>query len=196
MKPRVYIESTVLSFLGGAVGLLLARYGVLAFGGAVENVEGKPSWIDFSMDYRVLAYFAAICLLSGILFGLAPALQVSRANINEAIKDGSRSAGSTRGSFLSGLLVVFQFTLAVMLLIGAGLFIRGFLAHEALSEKLPLNRVLTARINLPQQRYADKDARVRFHDQLLPRLKALPGVLQAEIVSNPPGEGGAGPGQP
>jgi putative ABC transport system permease protein len=190
---QLLIESTTLSFLGGAIGLLLARYGALAFDLAVENVVGKPSWIDFSMDYRVLAYFAGICLVSGILFGLAPALQVSRADINVAIKDGSRSAGSKRGSFLSDVLVVFQFTLAVVLLTGAGLFIRGFLAHEALSEKLPLDRVLTARLNLPQDRYTDKDARVQFHDQLLPRLRALPGVLQAEIVSNTPGDGGAGP---
>jgi putative ABC transport system permease protein len=186
---QLLVESTVLSFLGGSIGLILSRYGVRAFDFAVRDA-GKPSWILFTMDYAAFGYFAGICLLSGLLFGLAPGLRASRVDLNDALKDGGRTAGSQREGWLSGALVVFQFTLAVVLLAGAGLFIRGVLAQRAIAGERPLEEVMTARVNLPGDRYRDNDARTRFFDQLLPGAASLPGVRQAALVSSGPGEGG------
>ncbi|MEO8098309.1 MAG: ABC transporter permease [Acidobacteriota bacterium] len=189
---QLLIESVVLSFLGGAIGLAMARYGVLAFDNAVANV-GKPSWIEFTMNYQVFVYFAAICLLSGLVFGLIPGLRASRVDLNDALKEGGRTAGSTRGGMLSGALVVFQFTLAVVLLAGAGLFLRGFFAQRAFGAGLPADHVMTAQVQLPEKRYADNDARLRFFEQFLGRLGNAVGVTRAALVSNLPGGGGRGP---
>ncbi len=187
---QMLIESMLLSFAGGVLGLALTWYGIRAFGLAVQDV-GKPYWVDFSMDYVVFAYFAGVCLLSGLLFGLAPALHASRVDLVGALKDGSVAAGS-RGSKLSAALVVLQFSLAMVLLAGAGLFVRGFLASQSVNPWLPLREILTARVDLSGDRYNDKEARIRFFDRLLPRLAALPGVRNVAIVSSLPGLGASG----
>jgi putative ABC transport system permease protein len=185
---QLLVEAVLLSCIGGAFGLVIARYGVRAFDAAVANV-GKPTWIRFEMDYVVFAYFGAACLLSGVLFGLAPALQASRVDLNTTLKEGSRDSGSKRRGLLSGSLVVVQFMLALVLLAAAGMFVRGLLEQRAVMSALPLDQVLTARIQLPGERYKDDDARYRFYDQLLAGLRSTPGVGRAEIVTNLPGEG-------
>ena len=145
----------LLSLLGGAAGLIIARFAVGAFEAAVANV-GKPSWILFEMDYLVFIYFAAACLVSALLFGLLPGLQASRVDLNATLKEGSRDSGSKRGGLLSGALVVFQFMLAVVLLAGAGLFVRGLLEQRASLAGLPASEVLSAVIQLPEDRYAGR----------------------------------------
>src|ERR1700739_2652713 len=143
------------------------------------------------MDYAVFGYFAALCILSGLLFGTAPALRASRTDINEVLKEGARSAGHRRDGWLSGLLVVFQFALTLVLLTGAGIFVNSLIASFAINPMIPAERLTTARLNLPDARYKDTDARMRFYDQLLPRLRAVPGVAHAAIVSVPPSLGAA-----
>ena len=100
---QLLTESVVLSVLGGALGLGLAVMGAHWFDRAVANV-GKPYWIDFSMNYVVFGYFAAISICSGLLFGLAPALQASRVDLNRALKDGGRSGAGVRGGRLTAAL--------------------------------------------------------------------------------------------
>jgi predicted permease len=190
MVRQLLVEAGLLSVLGGALGLIIARFAVRAFEAAVVDV-GKPSWILFGMDYRVFAYFAAACLVSAAFFGLVPGLQASRVDLNATLKEGSRDSGSRRGGFLSGVLVVFQFMLAVVLLAGAGLFVRGLLEQRASLEGLPAAEVLSASINLPQDRYPDDAARFRFYDDLLTRIEGTPGLRQAELVSNLPATGAA-----
>jgi predicted permease len=187
---QLLLEALLLSSLGGAAGLIVARFAVGAFDAAVADV-GKPSWIQFEMDYRVFVYFAAACLVSAALFGLVPALQASRVDLNATLKEGSRDSGSRRGGFLSGALVVFQFMLAVVLLVGAGLFVRGLLEQRASLEGLPAAEVLRAYIQLPQDLYPDDESRFRFYDQLLTDLEGTPGLRQVAITTNPPGGGGA-----
>jgi putative ABC transport system permease protein len=184
---QMLIESVLLSSAGGVLGLALTRYGVRAFALAVQDV-GKPYWIDFSMDYAVFAYFAGICLLSGLLFGLAPALHASRVDLVASLKDGSVSAGS-RGGRLSAALVALQFSLAMVLLAGAGLFVRGFLASQSVNSWLPVREILSARLSLPEDRYPDNEARLRFFDRLTQQLAALPGVRNVAVVSHLPGLG-------
>jgi len=182
------IESMVLSILGGVLGLALAVLGVYWFGHAVQNV-GKPYWVQFTMDYAVFGYFAALCILSGLTFGLAPAFRASRVELNEVMKEGARSVGNHRGGRLAGVLVVLQFALTLVLLTGAGVFVHSIFENLSVNRSVPVDQVMTARLDLPEGRYPDTDARQRFYDQLLPRLRAIPGVTHVTIASNLPGLG-------
>jgi putative ABC transport system permease protein len=190
MMRQPLVEAVVLSIVGGAIGLSIARLAVQAFETAVANVA-KPSWILFEMDYRVFIYVAAVCVVSALLFGLVPGLQASRVDVNAALKEGSRDSGSKRGGMLSGALVVFQFMLAVVLLAGAGLFVRGLLEQRASLDGLPATEILSAGIQLPQDVYPDDASRFRFYDQLLTNLEGTPGLRQAAVASNLPASGGA-----
>jgi putative ABC transport system permease protein len=187
---QLLIESVLLSVLGGLLGLGLAALGVHWFDLSTRDV-GKPYWIQFTMDYSVFGYFAALCIFSGLLFGIAPALHGSRVELNEVLKDGARSVGKHRGGRLSAVLVVFQFALTLVLLTGAGAFVHSLLLSLAANRSVPAAQLMTASINFPEERYKDTDARQRFYDQLLPRLQALPGVTHVAIASNLPGLGSA-----
>jgi putative ABC transport system permease protein len=185
---QLLVESVLLAAMGGLVGLALSSLGVRAFGKAVAQVD-KPYWIDFSMNYVVFGYFAAITIFAGIVFGIAPALSASRVNLNQALKEG-RGLSGARGGYLSGTLVVLQFILAVALLSGAGLMVRSFLAAENEFSGIHGEQVLATRIHLPENHYAKETDRQQFFDRLMPRLAAIPGVQQVALISNPPGTGG------
>ena len=181
-------ESVMLSIFGGVLGLALAWLGVHWFDLSTQDV-GKPYWIEFTMNYTVFGYFAALCIFSGLLFGIAPAMRFSRVDVNEVLKDGARTAGRHRGGKLSSLLVVFQFALTLVLLSGAGVFVHSLFVALAANQSVPADQITTARIDFPDEHYKDADARQRFYDQLLPRLKALPGVTHVALTSSLPGLG-------
>jgi len=187
---QILIECVLLSTLGGVLGLGLAALGVHWFDLATRNVN-KPYWIQFSMDYSVFGYFAAICIVSGLVFGLAPALRFSRVDLNEVLKEGARSVGGHSGGKLSSVLVVLQFALTLVLLTGAGVFVHSLLENLSANPSVPASELMTARIDFPDERYKDADARQRFYDQLLPRLLAIPGVTHVAIGSDLPGMGAA-----
>ncbi len=187
---QLLVESILLSFLGGLLGLGLSLFGVHAFDLATQDV-GKPYWILFRMQWDAFGYCAAICVVSGILFGLAPALRASRIDLNSSLKEGARTAGNTHGGYLSGALVAGQFALTLVLLAGAGLFVRTFFDNLALNPEVPTRQILSARFHLPDSRYPDADARTRFLNRLAAQLRALPGVSQAAIVNSPPEMGSA-----
>src|SRR4051794_12830136 len=144
------------------------------------------------MNYVVFGYFGALTILTGILFGLAPALAASRVDLNDALKDGSRGSGGVRGGYLSGALVVLQFTLSVVLLSGAGLMMRSFIVAQNEFADMNGRHVLNARLTLPVSRYPKPEDRQRFFEKLSPRLASLPGVQMGALTSNLPGEGAAG----
>ncbi len=124
---QLLIESVMLACLGGVLGLALTAVGVRLFDAAVANV-GKPYWIVFDLDWSVFGYFTLICLTTGIVFGLAPALQVSKTNLNDLMKEGGRGqSGGARARWLTSGLVVAELTLTLALLTGAGLMARSFL---------------------------------------------------------------------
>jgi putative ABC transport system permease protein len=185
---QLLVESVLLSVLGGLIGLLLSQFAVRAFGLAVADV-GKPYWILFDMDYVVFAYFAALSIFAGILFGLAPALQATRMDLNEALKEGGKSSAGGRTGYLSAGLVVLQFTLAVVLLSAAGLMIRSFLNAQEEFAGIQADQILNVRVNLPNSRYATPDARRQFFGKVLPALAGLPGAQHVSMTSNGPGEG-------
>src|SRR5579859_563192 len=184
---QLLIESVLLSVLGGLSGLGLAMLGVHWFDLATRIV--RPYWIQFTMDYSVFGYFAALCIASGLLFGIAPALHSSGVELNEVLKEGARSVGKHRGGKFSAVLVVFQFALTLVLLSGAGIFVHSLLQNLSANRSVPADQLMTASIELPEARYKDTDSRQRFYDQLFSRLRALPGVTHVAIVSSLPGLG-------
>jgi predicted permease len=188
---QLLVESVLLSVLGGLCGLGLTAFGVHSFDLATRNV-GKPYWVLFTMDYTVFAYFAVISVLTGILFGLFPALRVSRVDLNSTLKDGTLSAGSHRGGNFTAALVVLQFALTVVLLAGAGMMIRSFFAAQGINPFVRPESIFTARIQLPEEKgapYAEPVKRRQFYEKLLPQLSALPGVTQVAAASHLPGLG-------
>ncbi|HEX8712149.1 MAG TPA: ABC transporter permease [Terracidiphilus sp.] len=187
---QLLTESVLLSTAGGVLGLGLAAAGVRWFD--VQTAAIRPHWIEFTMNYSVFGYFAALCIASGLLFGLAPALRSSKTELVEVLKEGAHSVGRRSGGWLSGGLVVCQFALTLVLLTGAGIFIRSLFRSLTLNPFIPAKELTTARLMLPDSRYKDKEARLRFYDQLLPRLSAIPGVTHAAVVSETPGEGVGG----
>ena len=187
---QLLIESVMLSVLGGLLGLALTLTGVHYFD--LATLEVRPYWIAFGMDYRVFGYFAAISVLSGLAFGLVPALQASRVDFSAELKEGARTAGNVRGSWLAGALVVLQFALTVVLLSGAGLMVRSFFAAQTVNDFVPAAQIFTARLGLPSakgEQYAEPGDRMRFYDELLRRLAALPGVTHVAVTSSLPGSG-------
>jgi len=187
---QMLVESMVLSLLGGLLGLAVAALGVHAFDMATQDV-GRPYWILFDMDWRAFSYFAAISVLSGIAFGIIPAVRASRVNLNAAMKEGSLGTGSNRGT-LAGALVILQFALTVVLLAGAGAMMRSFFAVQAVNPFVRAETILTARIQLPDGKgelYETPLARTQFYEKLLPKLRTLPGVTEVAIVNHLPGLG-------
>ena len=182
---QLLIESIVLAALGGVLGLALASYGVSAFDSAI-HATGAPYWLRFTIDYRVLLYVAAICVGTGVLFGLAPALQVSRENPQETLKEGARGSGSRRAGRLGSIMVVSELALTIVLLCGAGLMLRSFIALYAVSPGFEVSGLARMRMQLPPSNYPTPEARQRFFDQLLPKVEAIPGIQKAAITTAVP----------
>jgi len=183
---QLLIESLMLSITGGAIGFVLAIWGVRTFDNVVTPL-GKPPSIDFSMDLRALLYIAGITLGTGLLFGLAPALRLSKLDVNTALKDGGRgSSGGGRGKYLSGLLVVVEMALAVVLLAGAGLMIRSFMNAYRSDLGILSTNILTMYIELPRANYKLPEQQKAFFDRLKTRLDAVPGVEISTVTSNIP----------
>jgi len=189
---QLLMESVLLGLIGGLVGLALSFWGVRMFDLAVADV-GKPYWIKFTMDYTVFAYFAAVSLATGLLFGLAPAFHASKVDINEALKEGGRgTSGGSRMKFLSGALVVVELALAVVLLSGAGLMIRSFLKMYTMDLGVRKDNLLVMRYNLADAKYPTPEAQLRFHERLLADIQATPGVESVAMASNLPMQGSYG----
>ncbi len=183
---QLLIESVMLACLGGLLGLGLTAIGVRLFDAAVSNV-GKPYWIVFELDWSVFGYFATICLATGIVFGLAPALQVSKTNLNDLMKEGGRGqSGGARARWLTSSLVVFELALTLALLTGAGLMARSFLKLYSLDLGVETSHLLTFRTQLVESKYPKVEQRQIFLNTLEARMRALPGVTGAARASTFP----------
>jgi putative ABC transport system permease protein len=202
-------ESLLLALIGGAFGLLLSVWGmdlILAF-----KPQNLPRLDEVTLDSRVLLFTGLITLMSGLIFGLAPAIQSGRANLNTALKEGGRNDTEGFGKRrLRNLLVVSEFALALMLLVGAGLMIRSFLSLQKVHPGFSPENVLTMQVNLPRNKYQDPAQGVAFQQQVLQKIQSLPGVESASlsmalppdllimtnpftVEGNPPAQGEASP---
>ncbi|HET7607783.1 MAG TPA: FtsX-like permease family protein, partial [Gammaproteobacteria bacterium] len=182
------VESVMMSVLGGVLGLGIGLLGVRWIDVATQPT-GRPYWLEFTMDFRVFAYFAAISIFTGILFGLAPALQVSKSNVSENLKEGGRSGSGKRAGRMTDALLVGQIALTIVLLVGAGLMIRSFLITQQFDIGVSTENLVSVQLQLPNARYPQPADRIAFQDRLHQRLEAVPGVDALTIVSNPPAGG-------
>ena len=188
---QLLIESLLLSGLGAVAGWWIAKWGVHAYE-AADRGPGMSSWriLDYSMDYRVLAYIVAISVGTALLFGLAPALRISRLDVNSMLKDGGRGAtGGGSGKRLSALLVVGEIALAVVLLAGAGVTIRSFLNVYNADIGVRKADLLTMSVNLPQTRYPTAESRIAFYDRVKASLEAIPEVESVAFANRVPAGG-------
>jgi predicted permease len=186
---QLLVESVMLSISGGVLGWFIAIWGLRAFDAAVR--DRVPAWMNFWMDYRGFSYLAAISIGTGLLFGFAPALRLSKLDVNTSLREGGRgSSGGVRARYLSGLLVVTEMALAVVLLAGSGLMIRSFLNVYGSKTGVNIRNVLVMRLFLPETKYPRPEDQISFHERLKARLEALPGV-EVSTISNTMPTGGS-----
>jgi putative ABC transport system permease protein len=171
---QLLTESLLLAGIGGLLGALLSLWETELL---VRLGPGNlPRLNEVGVDIQVLTYTLVVTVVCGLVFGLAPALQASRSGLTARLHDGGRGATDRGGRRLRSILVVSEFTLAVMLLVGAGLLIRSFLRLQQVNPGFEAGEILTASISLPEARYADEPARSAFFQKLLARTGSLPGV--------------------
>ncbi|HKZ01224.1 MAG TPA: ABC transporter permease, partial [Pyrinomonadaceae bacterium] len=185
---QLLVESLLLSAAGGALGLALSLWALRLLLTAIPIQ--LPFWMNFALDFRVLGFTVAVTLLTGLVFGAAPALQTSRVDLNNTLKEGGRGAHtSTRGRSRS-LLVVTEIALSLVLLVGAGLMIQSFLRLRRVDVGLNPQGVLTVGVALPRAKYPEGEQRATFLKQLLERVSGLPGVQAASATATLPLSGG------
>jgi predicted permease len=179
---QLLTESLLLALLGGVGGVLLALWGVdLVVRLSPEDV---PRIETVQVEWLVFAFAAVISLGAGLLFGLAPAIAASREGMERTIRESSRfEAGRSRSR---AVLVGFEVALALVLLVGAGLTLKSFWNLDRQSPGFTADHLLTARLVLPQARYADPASQLDFARRLLPEIEALPGVREAGLVAPMP----------
>jgi putative ABC transport system permease protein len=185
---QLLTEVLVLAFAGAAVGMAFSDGAMSWFLGAIA-VNPPPRWISFDLDIRVMLFVVLMTLGASLVSGLIPALQATRANITEVLKDETRGASGFRMSRLTGALVVAEVAVSCGLLIGAGLMVKSIIQLKTLNLPFAVERIFTARINLPRLQYPDSAACIRFYEQLLPKLEEIPGVESATLSDGLPAAG-------
>jgi predicted permease len=190
---QLLTENLLLALVGCGFGLMLAFWGIRLH--ELVLPTGFPELLHhISIDARVLGFALAISVGSSILFGLLPALRASRTDLNEVLKEGTRGSSGSSGGGRSALLVV-EVALSMVLLVGAGLMMRGFLREQRNLPGFDTSQLLTADILLGGTKYFDKTPQDRnlvtaqpeiFFDQFLERVRAIPGVTRAGIISRLP----------
>ena len=186
---QLLTESVLLAAIGGGAGLLIALWGRSALWSFRPPFLGNAS-IDLSFEPRVLLFTAGISLLTGVLFGLAPAIRVSRTNLNEVLKAGGRSGASSAASTrLRSALVMSEIGLATVALIGAGLFVRSMQAAQRIDLGFDSAHIGFIALNPGQQRY-DQARGQQFYLDAMARARAVPGVEAVSVASAPPLQGG------
>ena len=181
-------EVLVLAVAGGAVGVLLSIVGMQWFTQSL-SVNPPPFWITFELDHRITLFVGGLILLSCLAAGGLPALHAARVSAGAVLKDDSRSSTSGRlGRFSSGLVIA-ELAVSCGLLIAAGLMIKSVVQLKTVPMPFAVDQVLTARVDLPSNDYPDSAASIRFFEQLLPKLRAVPGVEGATLSDGLPGAG-------
>jgi predicted permease len=185
---QLLTESVVLACAGGALGLLAAYWGLDALRGLGPG--NIPRLRDVGMDLRVLTFTFGVAVMTGVLFGLAPALRGSRVNLSETLKEGGRSSAGGGGRLRSALVVV-EIALSLVLLVGAGLLVRSFMRVQRVEPGFDARNVLSMRLSVGGTPYQGERSG-EFYRELLTRVRRLPGVESAGTASILPLGGGIG----
>jgi putative ABC transport system permease protein len=192
LMRQLLTESVLLALVGGAAGLVIAQSGVEALIAAIPEFQlsTMPYLRDLGIDRGVLGFTALLSLLTGIVFGLFPALQTSRPDLQSTLKEGGRTSSGGLRSRVRGALVVTEIALALVLLVGAGLMLQSLKRLLQVDPGFRTEDLLTFSISLPPTRYTEQPRVAAFHEQLLTRLESAPGVEGAATISTLPLIGG------
>ena len=180
---QLLTESVLLSAIGGALGVLVAWWGTKAL-----VALSPPALIDLqrvSVNLPVLGFTLALTVLTGVIFGLAPALEATRFDLHDSLKEGGKNVGGG-GHRLRNVFVVTQVALALVLLVGAGLLVRSFRRLQSVDPGFNPQNLLTVRVSLPPAKYPEEPKRIDFFKQAVARMKAIPGVEAAGAINTPP----------
>lgn len=188
-RPRIIrqllTESLLLGLCGGLLGSLIAIWVVrqlIVF--SPPNMNRSP---DVGIDVRVLVFALLLSLFTSFIFGLAPALQATKSDLNETLKEGGRgNAGGSKQNRLRSLLVISEVAIALVLLIGSGLMIKSFMRLQNVNPGFNPENLITLELQLPQNRYGEKTRQTAFQQQLVQRVGEIPGVQSAATVNNLP----------
>jgi putative ABC transport system permease protein len=190
LTRQLLTESLVLSLIGGALGLLSAVWGLNLL---VSFIPGNlPRLSEIALDNRAMIFTLSISLLTGIVFGLIPALQASTPNLNDCLKEGGKEAANLGGSNrIRNVFAIVEVALALVLLAGAGLMTKSFLKLQDVNPGFDPNRVVTMQVQLPASRFREDAQLTSYGTQLLEKITAMPGVEAASLISGVPLSGGS-----
>jgi putative ABC transport system permease protein len=190
---QVLTEALVLSFLGGIAGIFV---GSTALQQLLDlHPANVPRLAEVRLDTSVLAFSFAACALTGVLFGILPALQLRKPNLSDVLKEGGKTSGSLARSQVRRLLVISEIALSLMLLLGAGLLIRSFFRLERVSPGFATANLITMRLNIPFNRYPKFEEVIEFTRKLQSSVRDIPGVESVGIINRLP-LSGSGPQTP
>jgi putative ABC transport system permease protein len=179
---QLLTESIVLSLIGGGIGLVLARWGVDLI--LYVSPNAIPRSREIGLDWTVLAFTVGVSFLTGILFGLIPAIQAGDVDVHETLKETGR--GTSGRQWLRSSLVVVEVATTLVLLIGAGLMIRSFYLLQKVNPGFSHEHLTSFSVSLPQKKYATEEQQASFYNRLLENIRALPGVESAAAASGLP----------
>jgi putative ABC transport system permease protein len=188
---QLLAESLLLAIVSALLGLLLALGGIRIFDAALTD-QGKPYWMTFTMDGIVFVFLGTVCVGTAILFGLAPALHVSKTDVNEVMKEGGGRSGTggLRARRWTSALIVIDVVLTLVLLAGAGFMMRSFLALYTQDLGIDTVHLVTMRLSLPLTKYPKPDPRTQLFQRLEERMRANGQIQSSAIVTNLPLQGG------
>jgi predicted permease len=193
LVKQMVVEGLVLSSIGGACGLGLGLLGVTGL--VALSSQGIPGVTGVTLDPAILAFTIALSVVTGLVFGVVPAIAVIRGNVASMLKeDATRGSASRRTGATRALLVIAETAIAVTLLIGAGLLVKSFARIQDVNPGFATDHVLTAQVALPAARYPDAAARRAFWQRLTDKLRAMPGVTAAGLTTNVPFNGSVSSG--
>lgn len=184
---QLLTESVMLGIAGGALGILLAYWGIdlIRTANPGEAARFAPGWSELGINLPVLGFTLLISIFSGVLFGLAPALQLSKPDLNNALKEGTQQSTPTSHR-LRALLVVSEVALSLMLLVSAGLLLRSFMQLVKADPGFDPENLMTMNIVLPVAKYKEESQRADFYQELVRRVQELPGITSAAVVNHLP----------
>ena len=191
---QIVVESVLLALAGGALGLAYAHFGVrLIMAFLADKLSAS---MEANLDLKVLAFTAAVSVLTGVVAGILPALHLSRANVNQALKQGlGRTGSDSGGNHTRSVLVVVEVALSLVLLIGAGLMIRSFQTLRTVNPGFDARGVLTMTAGISRGKFSTANEQISFFERTLERIRALPSVTAAGVIDDVP-LGGGGSHQP